>query len=110
MRGLEGNNLLTVLMQADGLDLQEAANKVGEHFQDLVNGFNRNKAQLPSFLSVHGGYNGIDADVGKYVHSLEQWVIGNLNWSFETPRYFGSENKVVARTLVVDLQTTKRTE
>ena len=103
-QGLDGSNLITVLMHHEGLRMQEAANKIGNQFQELVNTFNHGKETLPSFADSPDGYEGIDDDVMKFVHSMEQWVIGNLTWSFETPRYFGAEGKEVARSLTVTIQ------
>lgn len=102
-KGLHVNNLITVLMHTEGLCLQDAAYNVGEMFGGLVDTFMGNKSRLPSFASVPGSYIGIDEDIGKYVHSMEQWVIGSLHWSFESPRYFGPQKEDVARTLIFRL-------
>ena len=40
---------------------------------------------------------------------MENWVIGNLNWSFETQRYFGHARHEIKRTRVVHL-TPRRVE
>ena len=103
-QGLEGSNLINVLMHHEGLGLQEATDKIGKLFQELVDTFIRGKSTLPSFAALPDGYNGVDEDVSKLVHSMEQWVIGNLTWSFETPRYFGAEGNNVSRTLIVSIQ------
>ena len=34
---------------------------------------------------------------------MECWVIGNIEWSFATNRYFGENGSEVKATLVVDL-------
>ena len=39
----------------------------------------------------------------KYITGLEDWVVGNLDWSFATQRYFGKNHATVKETLVVDL-------
>lgn len=103
-RGIASSNLLTVLMHTQGLDLQGAANRVGEIFRNLVNTFVKNKKKLPSFATVPGSYPGIDEDVSKYVYSMTQWVIGSLAWSFESPRYFGTDRNEVKRTLLVRMK------
>lgn len=43
------NNVLTVLQKARGVDLQGAADLVGEHFKELYDGFEADKARLPTF-------------------------------------------------------------
>ena len=45
------NNVLTVLQKAEGVDLQGAADLVGVHFKKLYDGFEADKARLPSFGS-----------------------------------------------------------
>ncbi len=46
----------------------------------------------------------MDNDVHKYIFSVAKWYIGNLVWSFETPRYFGAERDEVKKTLVVNVK------
>ena len=60
--------------------------------------FMADKACLQSFGSA------LDADVARYVDAMGQWVIGNLEWSFETKRYFGGNHAEVRRTRVVTLR------
>ncbi|KZT69363.1 terpenoid synthase [Daedalea quercina L-15889] len=95
--GLSGNNILTVLMNSEHCDLQTAADRAGLRFKQLMEGFQADKACLPSW--------GPDMDtvVGKFVMALETWVVGNCKWSFETHRYFGIERDEVKRTRVVKL-------
>ena len=95
--GHTGNNIITVLMTHKGLGLQEAANYIGEHWKTLVKTYLDAKKSLPSWGAK------IDHEVAQYTMALESWVIGNLNWSFESLRYFGSTRHEVRRTLVVRL-------
>ena len=97
-KGHRGNNILTVLMEAKRISLQQAANTVGEHSVQLMKDLNDAKKRLPSW----GGR--IDVDVARYVGALEDWVIGNLEWSFKTVRYFGSTHNEVKKTRVVALR------
>ncbi|TCD63578.1 terpene cyclase [Steccherinum ochraceum] len=91
------NNILTVLMKEKNIDLQSAADFVGEHFAALMDSFLADKARLPSWGPD------LDAKVEKFIMASETWVVGNLNWSFETPRYFGSQREQVQKTLEVKL-------
>ena len=93
------NNILTVLMKEKNIDLQGAADYVGVHFKVLMDQFLKDKAQLPSWSPE------MDAKVAQFVKASETWVIGNLNWSFETPRYFGAHRQQVKATKVVTLYT-----
>ncbi|THH27414.1 hypothetical protein EUX98_g6777 [Antrodiella citrinella] len=95
--GHHTNNILTVLMKAKNLDLQGAADYVGVHFKVLMDQFLEDKKRLPSWGAE------MDARVAQFVMASESWVVGNLNWSFETPRYFGSQRQKVKDTMVVTL-------
>jgi len=93
----EGNNILTVLMEANGSDLREAADHAGVHFGGLVSRFIAERNKLPS------GRPDLDRDVSCYVDAISCRVIGNACWSFETLRYFGSPLEDVGRTRIVKL-------
>ena len=100
-KGLEGNNILTVLMEENCFDLQGACDYAGLLFGDLMNRFVAERKKLPSWGP------GLDEDVSRYVDAIGHWVVGNLCWSFETPRYFGSALEDVRRTQVVKLRPRK---
>lgn len=68
---------------------------LGGEFRSRLDLFLEDQHKLPSF-----GAN-VDGEVKKYIFGLTQWVIGNLIWSFETPRYFGVERDRVKETLLV---------
>ncbi|KAI0784175.1 terpenoid synthase [Abortiporus biennis] len=91
------NNVLSVLMQEYNVDLQAASYLVGDHYKLLMDRFLDNKKKLPSFGPK------MDKVVDRFVMAMEAWVAGNLNWSFETPRYFGRDRQRVKDTLVVNL-------
>lgn len=61
--------------------------------------FLSDKAALPSFGP------GVDADVKAYILGLEYWIIGNIHFSYEGPRYFGDDREEIRRTRVVRLFT-----
>ena len=97
-KGLEGNNILTVLMEAKGFNLQGAADQAGVLFGDLMSRFIAERKKLPSWGPD------LDRDVNRYVDAIGHWVVGNLCWSFETPRYFGPALEDVKRTRIVKLR------
>lgn len=92
------NNVITVLMKERNLGLQGAVDHVAAQFSRLVNIFLDGKAHLPSWGAV------VDARVTEYVKAMESWVSGNLHWSLEVERYFGTETDEVRRTRVVRLR------
>lgn len=94
-KGIGGNNIVTVLMADRNVDLQEASDMVGEHFAALMTRFVEGKRKLPSWGME------TDAAVAAYICAMEHWVVGNLDWSFETQRYFGPQHAAVKENRVV---------
>ena len=81
-QGLAGCNVVTVLMHNNGFSLQEAADYSGVMYQKLMQQMLQGKASLRSFGPV------VDGQLQKYIKGLEDWVMGSLNWSLESKRYF----------------------
>ncbi|KAH8100907.1 isoprenoid synthase domain-containing protein [Cristinia sonorae] len=99
-KGHSGNNIVTVLMRAKGVDLQTASDLVGEHFTKLMIRFIHGKSQLPSWGKA------TDSAVAAYVRAMEHWVKGNLTWSFESQRYFGPRHEEIRETRLIQLHPT----
>lgn len=97
-KGHDGNNIVTVLMKEKGFHLQDAADYIGEYSLKLMKEFMSARDNLPSF----GAF--IDSQIKRYIQGLECWIVGNLNWSFESQRYFGVKHLEVKETLVVNLR------
>ncbi|KAL1732292.1 isoprenoid synthase domain-containing protein [Schizophyllum commune] len=96
-RGLSGSNMVTVLMQELGVDVQGAVNYLGELCKGLVVQYGRGRENLPFWGPE------IDVAVARYADAVGCWVRGNIDWSFETPRYFGQDALEVKRTRIVKL-------
>ena len=64
-KGHTGNNIITVLMKAEGMTLQAAADHVGKYFNVLMARFMEGKSDLPSWGSD------VDADVDLYCQSMQ---------------------------------------
>ena len=96
-KGHTGNNIVTVLMKAQGCDLQTASDLIGAHYAELMEGYLADRERLPSFGPQ------IDDDVRLYLRAMENWPIGNLKWSFETNRYFGPLHDEIRHTRLVVL-------
>ena len=74
-KGHTGNNIITVLMEAYSIGLQEASLRVGEVYAELM------RAYLDAWthLRTHTFGNArLDADVALYVKAMENWPIGNI--------------------------------
>jgi len=97
-KGLEGNNILTVLMQENGYTLQQAADRAGVLFGNLMKRFMEERKKLPSWGPE------IDRDANKYLDGIGCWITGNIHWCLETPRYFGDALDEVNRTGIVKLR------
>jgi hypothetical protein len=91
------HNMIPVVMNEEGLDLQSAVEFVGDLCKQSIDRFNDDRMNLPSWGAK------IDKDVGIYVNGLAHWIVGSLHWSFESERYFGKNGKEVKVTRVVDL-------
>jgi hypothetical protein len=79
------------------MDLQAAMDEAGVRFIQAREQFLADKVRMPSWGPD------IDPHVSSYVESLAQWVVGNLDYSFDTERYFGADRAEVKRTRVVTL-------
>ncbi|TFK40242.1 isoprenoid synthase domain-containing protein [Crucibulum laeve] len=97
-KGHTGNNIVTVLMKEKNISLQEASDYIGVHCKHLVDQYLTAKAQLPS-----RGFSS-NSDAARFIEALSHWMIGNLEWSFETQRYFGSRHTEVKNTRLVILR------
>ncbi len=71
-KGHSGNNIVTVLMKEKHMDLQPAADYIGEYFKVLMDRFITKKAEIPSWGRK------VDADVALYVEAMGHWIQGNL--------------------------------
>ncbi|EDR07973.1 uncharacterized protein LACBIDRAFT_297518 [Laccaria bicolor S238N-H82] len=91
------HNMIPVVMNQHGLDLQSAVDFVGKMCKDAIDRFVDDRTQLPSWGPK------IDRDIAVYVDGLASWIVGSLHWSFETERYFGTKGRQVKATRVVDL-------
>lgn len=84
-------------MKDKNIGLQQAVDHIGEVFKSLTDQYNSSKEQLRSWSPE------VDRDVLRFCSAMEYWVSGNLNWSFETPRYFGQDGEEIKRTRLVQL-------
>jgi hypothetical protein len=91
------HNMIPVVMNEQGLDLQSAVDFVGDLCKQSIDRFNDDRMHLPSWGAK------IDKDIGVYVNGLASWIVGSLHWSFESERYFGKNGKDVKASRVVNL-------
>ncbi|CAF1056832.1 unnamed protein product [Adineta steineri] len=93
-------NLISVLMHADpSLNIQQAIDRAGQMVINCYADLERVRSELISWGTK------VDTQVDKFVNGLGAVIIGNAVWSFETPRYFGTERAEVKRTRRITLLT-----
>ncbi|CAF4275077.1 unnamed protein product, partial [Adineta steineri] len=85
------------------LSIQQAMDQAGQMVIDVYAHFERLRRQLLSWGAD------IDAQIEKFVDGMGKLLRGNFRWSFETPRYFGSEREEVKRTKCIKLLPPKTT-
>lgn len=96
-RGDDGHNLVTIVMNQLGLDVQGALDWIGILHDQLAGRFLSDYRRIPSFGPR------LDLDVMVYCDGLGNWVRGNDQWSFESERYFGKEGIKVLKERKVKL-------
>ncbi|KAF5322320.1 hypothetical protein D9619_000148 [Psilocybe cf. subviscida] len=94
-RGQTGNNGIAILAKEKGLTLQQSVDFVGAKFDEFMNTYLDAKANLSLALG---------SDAARFVEAIGCWMIGNLMWSFETTRYFGSRGQEIKETGIVILR------
>lgn len=85
-RGDDQHNLITVIMKERGLDVQGAMDSLGAWHRELVSDFVGAMIDLTTGIwSLE-----VDEELKEYVWGIGNWVTANIEWGFETQRYFGS--------------------
>jgi inorganic triphosphatase YgiF len=97
--GHKNANVLTVFMDTQGMTLQEAANHLGKVFGMLMQEHLTNRSMVRSFGPQ------TDRQVETYLRDLSDWVVGNLEWSFASQRYFGTESDKIRKGAPVQIMT-----
>jgi Delta6-protoilludene synthase len=95
--GHGGHNIITVIMNEKGVDLDGAFKWLGEYHGEVLSKFLAQRSTLPSWGPT------VDADVGAFVERLGYWIRGIDSWSLETERYFGTKGQEVQKHRLVTL-------
>ena len=75
------NNLVLAVQHAHHMSLQAAVNTVNDMITKEVQRFIETERQLPGYPSA------IEQNMRRYLLVFRAWMRGNLDWSYETPRY-----------------------
>jgi alpha-muurolene/germacrene-A/gamma-muurolene synthase len=89
--------MLVVVMNQRDLTINEAIDYVAELSEKLMNQFVETREKVPSWGEE------IDKEMSIYLDGLQHWMIGILNWSFLTERYFGKAVADVKESRIVRL-------
>ncbi|KXN91677.1 Linoleate 10R-lipoxygenase COP4 [Leucoagaricus sp. SymC.cos] len=100
-KGHTGNNVVTVLMKDRNIGLQEACDYIGVRCREFMNNYLSACDELRATVS---------GDASRFVEAIGSWIIGNLEWSFESPRYFGHEHDEIKQTLTLTLRPSEMPE
>ncbi|PTB36255.1 hypothetical protein M441DRAFT_151771 [Trichoderma asperellum CBS 433.97] len=90
------HNMVTVCCSS-GMSLQNAFNTVGKLLEQRYQRWDKAEASVPSWGKE------ADVQVRKYVEGIKCVVKANLNWSFKSERYLGSNPAQVRSTRVLQL-------
>ncbi|KAK7053206.1 hypothetical protein VNI00_003825 [Paramarasmius palmivorus] len=97
-RGDDSHNIVRIMMDSYGTDVQGALNYVSLLHDHLATEFLELITKVPTF-----GDTSTDKDVSVYVDGLGHWVRGNDCWSFESQRYFGPAGLEIQKTRIVQM-------
>ncbi|KAI9507316.1 terpenoid synthase [Russula earlei] len=95
--GHGGHNVITVVMNEKGVDLDGALTWVGEYHEAILSRFRAQRHMLPSWGP------GMDVVVNAFLERLACWIRGHDCWSFESGRYFGSKGPEIKEHRLVAL-------
>ncbi|KAI0306220.1 terpenoid synthase [Multifurca ochricompacta] len=95
--GHGGHNIVTVVMNEKGVDLDSALKWLGDYHEEVLARFQAQHRMLPSWGPA------VDRDVESFVERLGYWIRGIDSWSLETERYFGTKGVEIQKHRVVTL-------
>ncbi|KAK7731782.1 hypothetical protein SLS53_008603 [Cytospora paraplurivora] len=99
--GDDQHNLITIVMREKALEVQQAINWAAQLHTDMTEKFNRLFLQIPRW----GGP--LDWEVQTYMNGVAHWVGANVQWSYESERYFGKRGLEVRESRVLHLSPRK---
>ncbi|PMD27043.1 terpenoid synthase [Hyaloscypha hepaticicola] len=95
--GDDEHNLITIAMKEHNTDVQGAIDWTSMLHAEMVKRFNELYREIPRW----GGP--LDLDVQSYMNGMAQWVVANVQWSYESERYFGKQGLEVKKTRMLCL-------
>ncbi|XP_044718814.1 delta(6)-protoilludene synthase [Hirsutella rhossiliensis] len=102
--GDDKHNIVAIAMDQLHLDVQGAMNWAADYHAATVRQFREVYETIPRW----GGQ--VDLDIETYVDGMGNWVRANVQWSFESERYFGNKSGRVMTTRRMSLLPRTRPE
>ncbi|KIK65236.1 hypothetical protein GYMLUDRAFT_240528 [Collybiopsis luxurians FD-317 M1] len=101
------HNIVPVIMnQNPNMTFLEAVDCVSKIIFEELDEFNRLKATVTDDVNAGSDISGcknFEKDLAVYIEGLENWMIGNDYFSFESERYFGKQVKSIKQTRIINL-------
>lgn len=79
-------------MKERKINVQSAVDWAGEQHKTMTARFNKLFLEIPQYGDA------IDKDVQSFMNGVAHWTGGNVQWSFESGRYFGDRGLEVMET------------
>lgn len=95
--GDDEHNIITIIMQQFGLDVQDAFDYSGELNKMKMERFYALYGQLPRWMGP------VDLEVQKFVDGMAQCVSAVMHWSYESERYFGKRGMAIKESRTLSL-------
>jgi hypothetical protein len=91
-RGDDKHNIVSIVMDQQQIDVQSAIYWTAGYHRSLVREFMEMYQRIPRLGDP------ADLDILTHVDSLGNWVRANIQWSFESERYFGNRGAEIVKT------------
>ncbi|KAL1869792.1 hypothetical protein Plec18167_007716 [Paecilomyces lecythidis] len=98
------HNIITIIMNQYGTDVQDAIHWAAGYHAALVREFKETSQKEPQW----GGVGAVDAQ--GFIDALGNWVYANTLWSFESERYFGNRGAEIMDTRIIPLMPQAKAE
>ena len=102
--GLEGHNIITVIMEEYHLDLQQALYWLSGYASKMVFNFLASRRALPSWGEKE------NQAITEYIDRVVRCVRGNDAWHYDTKRYYGDDGLKVQECRMMTLLLPSRDE
>ena len=89
--------MFSFLQRTRGMSMQEAADYSGVIWLGLLDKFREGQQEIRSFGPE------VDKMVKTYFRGIENWIVGNIHWSYDCHRYFGVRGQEVKATKTAKL-------